>query len=212
MTSVFVVRPKTWQLPTRRSGEPCVTGSGCGSTVPGLGAEQSFGAAAASRNVDSAGGTGKAKRSEQLLQGLRTADRVDRLIDQPLRLHALDDGEDQRGEGGGVHRVEQLADAHRVADGGGQRLAEAPLTLLRPVAGRVIRLRGLRGQRVGEFDEQPILEDDPHEIGEIAPLTFDRSTKDASESEAASPETVAELPEWTIAVESWDAGETELII
>ena len=47
--------------------------------------------------------------------------------------------------------------------------------------------------------------------GETALLTLDRSATAASESTLASPETVAELPEWTIAVESWDAGDSELI-
>jgi len=43
--------------------------------------------------------------------------------------------------------------------------------------------------------------------GETALLTLDRSTTAASSSTSAPAETVAELPEWTIAVESWDAGE-----
>jgi hypothetical protein len=47
--------------------------------------------------------------------------------------------------------------------------------------------------------------------GETALLTLDRSATAAPPSRPATPETVAELPEWTIAVESWDAGELELI-
>ena len=43
--------------------------------------------------------------------------------------------------------------------------------------------------------------------GETALLTLDRSAAAAPASAPASPETVAELSEWTIAVESWDAGE-----
>ena len=43
--------------------------------------------------------------------------------------------------------------------------------------------------------------------GETALLTLDRSAAAAPASTPAAPETVAELPEWTIAVESWDAGE-----
>ena len=47
--------------------------------------------------------------------------------------------------------------------------------------------------------------------GETALLTLDRSAAAAPASTPASPETVAELPEWAIAVESWDAGELQLI-
>lgn len=47
--------------------------------------------------------------------------------------------------------------------------------------------------------------------GQTALLTFDRSATPASASISAPPETVAELPEWTIAVESWDAGDLELV-
>ena len=47
--------------------------------------------------------------------------------------------------------------------------------------------------------------------GGTALLTFDRSATAALESAPTSPETVAEIPEWTIAVESWDAGELTLI-
>ena len=47
--------------------------------------------------------------------------------------------------------------------------------------------------------------------GETALLTLDRSAAPAPTSTPASPDTVAELPEWTIAVESWDAGDSELI-
>ena len=47
--------------------------------------------------------------------------------------------------------------------------------------------------------------------GETALLTLDRSAESATASTPASPETVAELPAWAIAVESWDAGELELI-
>ena len=47
--------------------------------------------------------------------------------------------------------------------------------------------------------------------GETALLTLDRSAEPAPASAPAVSETVAELPEWTIAVESWDAGEPELI-
>jgi hypothetical protein len=43
--------------------------------------------------------------------------------------------------------------------------------------------------------------------GETALLTLDRSAPAAPPSSPASSETVAELPEWTIAVESWDAGD-----
>jgi hypothetical protein len=47
--------------------------------------------------------------------------------------------------------------------------------------------------------------------GETALLTLDRSSEAAPASTPASPETVAEVPEWAIAVESWDAGDPELI-
>ena len=47
--------------------------------------------------------------------------------------------------------------------------------------------------------------------GETALLTLDRSATAPPESTPVSPETVAELTEWAIAVESWDAGELELI-
>jgi hypothetical protein len=47
--------------------------------------------------------------------------------------------------------------------------------------------------------------------GETALLTLDRSATAAPASLAASPETVARLSDWAIAVESWDAGELELI-
>jgi alpha-L-rhamnosidase len=47
--------------------------------------------------------------------------------------------------------------------------------------------------------------------GETALLTLDRSAPPPPESTPAPLETVAELPEWTVAVESWDAGEPTLI-
>ncbi|WP_431277950.1 glycosyl hydrolase [Leifsonia poae] len=52
--------------------------------------------------------------------------------------------------------------------------------------------------------------------GETAALTFDRAATPepdprATQAAQAHRETVAELPEWTIAVESWDAGEPRLI-
>lgn len=47
--------------------------------------------------------------------------------------------------------------------------------------------------------------------GETALLTLDRSASAAPESTAASREAIAEFSEWTIAVESWDAGELKLI-
>lgn len=47
--------------------------------------------------------------------------------------------------------------------------------------------------------------------GETALLTIDRSAP-ASESAPAEPATIAELTEWSIVVESWDAGEKELIV
>lgn len=47
--------------------------------------------------------------------------------------------------------------------------------------------------------------------GETALLTLDRSATATAATTSTPPETVAELTEWTIAVESWDAGELELI-
>ena len=47
--------------------------------------------------------------------------------------------------------------------------------------------------------------------GETALLTLDRSAAADRESPPASPETVAVISEWTIAVESWDAGDLTLI-
>jgi len=47
--------------------------------------------------------------------------------------------------------------------------------------------------------------------GETALLTLDRSAPPAPESASTARETVADLPEWTIAVDSWDAGEPKLI-
>jgi alpha-L-rhamnosidase len=47
--------------------------------------------------------------------------------------------------------------------------------------------------------------------GETALLTLDRSVPAAPESRPAAGETVAEVPEWTITVESWDAGALEVI-
>ncbi len=47
--------------------------------------------------------------------------------------------------------------------------------------------------------------------GETALLTLDRSSAPAPASAPAVRETVAELAEWSIAVESWDAGEPRLI-
>jgi hypothetical protein len=47
--------------------------------------------------------------------------------------------------------------------------------------------------------------------GETALLTLDRSVEAAPASSAGAPEPVAELTEWTIAVESWDAGELQVI-
>jgi hypothetical protein len=43
--------------------------------------------------------------------------------------------------------------------------------------------------------------------GETALLTLDRSAAAAVESTPASPETLAEITDWRIVVESWDAGE-----
>ena len=48
--------------------------------------------------------------------------------------------------------------------------------------------------------------------GETALFTLDRSVPAPSDVKPARSETVAELSEWTIAVESWDAGNSELII
>ena len=48
--------------------------------------------------------------------------------------------------------------------------------------------------------------------GETALLTLDRSAAPAPEAVAIAPETIMEILEWAIAVESWDAGELELII
>jgi hypothetical protein len=47
--------------------------------------------------------------------------------------------------------------------------------------------------------------------GETALLTLDRSGAPAPESVPTRPETVAELRDWAIVVESWDAGEPQLI-
>lgn len=47
--------------------------------------------------------------------------------------------------------------------------------------------------------------------GETALLTLDRSVVAGADSAPAEWETVTDLPEWAIAVESWDAGETQLI-
>jgi hypothetical protein len=47
--------------------------------------------------------------------------------------------------------------------------------------------------------------------GETALLTLDRSAPPEAESTPVSLEPVAELPEWTVAVESWDAGDMTLI-
>jgi hypothetical protein len=47
--------------------------------------------------------------------------------------------------------------------------------------------------------------------GETALLTLDRSRPPAAESSPVTTETVAEISEWTIAVESWDAGELQVI-
>jgi hypothetical protein len=47
--------------------------------------------------------------------------------------------------------------------------------------------------------------------GETALLTLDRSAPAAPPSGLVAPQVVAEPTEWTIAVESWDAGELELI-
>ncbi len=45
--------------------------------------------------------------------------------------------------------------------------------------------------------------------GETALLTLDRSVAAAAPSSASAPEPVAELADWAIAVESWDAGELQ---
>jgi hypothetical protein len=47
--------------------------------------------------------------------------------------------------------------------------------------------------------------------GETTLLILDRSTANAPESIPAGLKTVAELPEWSVAVESWDAGDLTLI-
>jgi alpha-L-rhamnosidase len=47
--------------------------------------------------------------------------------------------------------------------------------------------------------------------GETALLTLDRSAEAAATPAPSTPETVAELSDWSIAVESWDAGEPQLI-
>jgi hypothetical protein len=47
--------------------------------------------------------------------------------------------------------------------------------------------------------------------GETALLTLDRSAAADPSSTPVAPETVADLAEWAIAVESWDAGDLELI-
>jgi hypothetical protein len=47
--------------------------------------------------------------------------------------------------------------------------------------------------------------------GETALLTLDRSAEAVVPTPAGEPETVLEIPAWTMAVESWDAGELELI-
>jgi hypothetical protein len=47
--------------------------------------------------------------------------------------------------------------------------------------------------------------------GETALLALDRSTAKSPESTPAALETVAEIPEWTVALESWDAGGLTLI-
>jgi hypothetical protein len=51
----------------------------------------------------------------------------------------------------------------------------------------------------------------PLNPGETALLTLDRSAAAAVESTPASPETLAEITDWRIVVESWDAGELQLI-
>jgi hypothetical protein len=47
--------------------------------------------------------------------------------------------------------------------------------------------------------------------GETALLTLDRSDEPASASEPVAPEVVRELADWTVAVESWNAGEPEVV-
>jgi hypothetical protein len=47
--------------------------------------------------------------------------------------------------------------------------------------------------------------------GETALLTLDRSAAGTAASRPPAPEVVAQIAEWTIAVESWDAGELQLI-
>jgi len=47
--------------------------------------------------------------------------------------------------------------------------------------------------------------------GETALLTLDRSAAATATPRPAAPEVVAEIADWTIAVESWDAGELQLI-
>lgn len=47
--------------------------------------------------------------------------------------------------------------------------------------------------------------------GETALFTLDRSAPAAPESAPPAAETLAELPQWSIAVESWDAGELQVI-
>jgi hypothetical protein len=47
--------------------------------------------------------------------------------------------------------------------------------------------------------------------GETALLTLDRSATPATDATASRPTTIADLGEWTVAVESWDAGELKLI-
>ena len=47
--------------------------------------------------------------------------------------------------------------------------------------------------------------------GETTLLTLDRSVAAAAETVQVSPETLVELAEWAITVESWDAGELQLV-
>ncbi|MFB4280318.1 glycosyl hydrolase [Nonomuraea sp. MTCD27] len=47
--------------------------------------------------------------------------------------------------------------------------------------------------------------------GQTALLTLDRSAAQPAGSDPVTPEPVREIDEWTIAVESWDAGEVEVI-
>ena len=51
----------------------------------------------------------------------------------------------------------------------------------------------------------------PLHPGETALLTLDRSVAAPAETTQIPPETVAELAEWEVAVESWDAGDLQLI-